>query len=159
MKLSRGRAARVGAASIGIVVVIQVFSSVACYKHDLEGMLVGLACIAIPMLPAIISLVLPNPLRAVGASVVFVPWLVCAYVIDCVLPYSGGGASMSYVAVVILGTPCAILGAVVAAPVAKQLGNKLPRSKLRGIKRKKTLPSASPQEFLCNWDSSGILGR
>lgn len=122
MKLSRARAALVGAASIGIVAVIQVFSSVACYKHDLEGMLVGLAFIAIPMLPAIISLVLPNPLRAVGASAFVVPWLVWAYVIDCVLPYSGGGASMSYVAVVILGTPCAILGAFIAAPVAKRLG-------------------------------------
>lgn len=55
MKLSRARAALAGAASIGIVVVIQVFSGVACYKHDLEGMLVGLAFIAIPMLPAIIS--------------------------------------------------------------------------------------------------------
>jgi uncharacterized protein YybS (DUF2232 family) len=85
-------------------------------------MLVGLAFIAIPMLSAIISLVLPNPLRAVGASAFVVPWLVWAYVIDCVLPYSGGGASMSYVTVVILGTPCAILGAFVAAPVAKRLG-------------------------------------
>jgi hypothetical protein len=122
MKLTRGRAVLAGAASIGIVVVIQVFSSVACYKHDLEGMLVGMAFIAIPMLPGIISLVLPNPLRAVGASVVFAPWLVWACVIDCVLSYSGGGASMSYVAVVILGTPCAILGAFVAAPVAKRLG-------------------------------------
>jgi uncharacterized protein YybS (DUF2232 family) len=103
------------------VVVIQVFSSVACYKHDLEGMLVGMAFIAIPMLPAIISLALPNPLRAVGASVVFAPWLVWAYVIDCVLPYSGDGASMSYVAVVIWGTPCAVLGALVTVPIAKRL--------------------------------------
>jgi hypothetical protein len=104
------------------VVVIQIFSSVACYQHDLEGVLVGLAFIAIPMLPAIISLALPNPLRAVGASACVVPWLVWAYVVDCVLPYSGGGASMSYVAVVVLGTPCAIVGASVAAPVAKKLG-------------------------------------
>jgi hypothetical protein len=122
MKLSRAHAARVGAASIGIVVVIQVFNSVACYKHDLEGMLVGMAFIAIPMLPAIISLALPNPLRAVGASAFFAPWLVWAYVIDCVFPYSGGGASMTYVAVVIWGTPCAILGAFIAAPMAKRLG-------------------------------------
>jgi hypothetical protein len=104
------------------VVVIQVFNSVACYKHDLEGMLVGMAFIAIPMLPAIISLALPNPLRAVGASAFFAPWLVWAYVIDCVFPYSGGGASMTYVAVVIWGTPCAILGAFIAAPMAKRLG-------------------------------------
>lgn len=122
MKLSRARAALVGAASIGIVAVIQVFNSVACYKQDLEGALVGLTFIAIPMLPAIISLALPNPLRAVGASAFFAPWLVLAYVTDCVLPYSGGGASMIYVAVVIWGTPCAILGAFVAVPMTKGLG-------------------------------------
>lgn len=122
MKFSRSRAALVGAASIGIVAVIQVFNSVACYKHDWEGMLAGLAFIAIPMLPAGISLALPNPLRAVGASAFFAPWLVLAYVTDCVIPYSGGGASMSYIAVVIWGTPCAILGAFVAAPIARRLG-------------------------------------
>jgi len=122
MKLSRSRAVLVGAASIGIVAVIQVFRSVACDKQDLAGVLAGLAFIAIPMLPAIISLALPNPLRAVGASAFFAPWLVLAYVSDCVLPYSGGGASMSYVAVVIVGTPCAIFGVFVAAPVARRLG-------------------------------------
>jgi len=122
MKLSRARAALVGTASIGIVVVIQVFNSVACYKHDLEGVLAGLAFVAMPMLPAIISLALPNPLRAVGASAFFAPWLVFAYVTDCIIPYSGGGASMSYVAVVLWGTPCAVLGAFVAAPLAKRLG-------------------------------------
>jgi len=104
------------------------------YKHDLEGVLVGLAFIAIPMLPAIISLALPNPLRAVGASAFFAPWLVLAYVTDCVLPYSGGGASMIYVAVVIWGTPCAILGAFVAAPMTKGLDIEIqePNSALQG---------------------------
>jgi hypothetical protein len=122
MKLSRARAVLVGAASIGIVAAIQVFNSVACYKQDLEGALAGLAFIAIPMLPAVISMALPNPLRAVGASAFFAPWLILAYVTDCVLPYSGGGASMIYVAVVLGGTPCAILGAFVAAPIARGLG-------------------------------------
>jgi hypothetical protein len=121
MKLSRTRAALVGAASIGIVAVIQVFNRVACYKQDWESTLVGLAFIAISMLPAIISLALPNPLRTVGASVFFAPWLVLAYVTDCVLPYSGGATSMIYIAVVIWGTPCAILGAFVAAPMIKGL--------------------------------------
>jgi hypothetical protein len=75
-----------------------------------------------PLLPALVSLAFPNPLRAVGACALFAPWLLLAYYTDCIRPYSGGGASMIYVAVLLWGTPSAIIGALVTGPVIRGLG-------------------------------------
>jgi hypothetical protein len=76
----------------------------------------------IPLVPASISLATANPLRAIGACLLLAPWLGLAYYTDCMRPYSGGGASMIYVAVLIWGTPCSILGALATGPVMRALG-------------------------------------
>jgi hypothetical protein len=120
--MSRAHATRIGLASVLGVIVLQLFNSFTCYGHTIEQALTGVAFIAVPMVPAIVSLALPNPLRAVGASAAFAPWLVLAYVTDCVVPYTGGGASMIYVAVVLWGTPCAIVGALLAGPLTRRMG-------------------------------------
>ena len=91
-------------ASIMAVLLLQAFNSFACYKHDLLTFLLSTVIfLTIPLLPAIVSLALPNPLPAVGACALFAPWLLVAYYTDCVRPYSGGDASMIYIAVLLWG--------------------------------------------------------
>jgi len=48
--------------------------------------------------------------------------LFLAYYTDCVRPYSGGGASMIYIAVLFWGTPSSLVGALVTGPVMRVLG-------------------------------------
>jgi len=123
MIISRSRAKTCGHLAIVGVVAMQAFNGVACYEQDLLEFLSELAIfVFIPLLPAFISLSTANPLRAVGACLLFAPWLAVAYYIDCVRPYMGGGASMVYAAVVIYGGPCALLGAFVTGPVTRVLG-------------------------------------
>ena len=120
MTISRSRALVLGIVAIIGIVAIQAFNSFACYDHGLPDFLLVLGTfLLIPLLPAIISLVTANPLRAVGACLLFAPWLGLAYYTDCVRPYSGGGASMIYVAVILWGTPCSILGALLTGPITR----------------------------------------
>lgn len=121
MKVTRPRARALGLAAIGGVALLETFNSVACYKHDIALFFSAMLFVGIPMLPAFVSLATRNPLRAVGASLLFAPWLVFAYYVDCVVPYQGGGASMIYVAVVLWGLPCAAIGALVTGPVLRML--------------------------------------
>ena len=123
MVIGRNRAVLFGIAAILGVVGIQVFNSFACYDHGLLAFLTVLGVfLMVPLLPAIISLATANPLRAIGACLLFAPWLVFAYYTDCVRPYAGGGASMIYVAVLLWGTPCSIIGALVTGPVTRMFG-------------------------------------
>jgi len=122
MDISRRKAQLLGAASIGAVFLLEAFNSFSCYHHDLETFLSAAAIfVAIPLTPAFVSIALPNPLRAVGACMLFAPWLLLAYYTDCVRPYSGGGASMIYVAVLMWGTLSSIIGALIAGPITKGL--------------------------------------
>jgi hypothetical protein len=123
MAISRKRAIVFGAVSILGIVAIQAFNSFACYSQSPQTFLVVLGTfLLVPLLPAIISLFTANPLRAVGACLLFAPWLVLAYYTDCVRPYTGGGASMSYVGVLFWGTPSSIFGALVTGPILRMLG-------------------------------------
>ena len=123
MKITRLRAALIGGAAIGAVLLIQAFNSVACYHHDLGTYLLTVGIfILIPLIPAELALFSPNPLRAVGACLLFAPWLIIAYVTDCVMPYRGGGASMIYVAVFLWGTVSVIVGVLITGPVTRRLG-------------------------------------
>lgn len=123
MVISRSRAILSGITAITGIAAIQAFNSFACYGHDLRSFLSTLSIfLFIPLLPAIISLVTANPLRAIGACLLFAPWLFLAYYTDCVRPYSGGGASMIYVAVILWGTPSSIVGALVTGPITRALG-------------------------------------
>lgn len=121
--LSRRRAVTYGLLAIGAVVLVAAFNSFVCYKHDLLAFLTANALFVGPALVVmVICVTLPNPLRALGAAVLFVPWLLLAYYTDCIRPYAGGGASMIYVAVLFWGTPSAILGALLTGPLTRRLG-------------------------------------
>lgn len=121
MKLTRTKALMLGIGSIVGVALLEIFNCIACYKLSLNEAFATFDLVAIPMVPAVVALFLPNPLRAVGASAFFAPWLLLAFFVDCVLPYQGGGASMIYVSVVLFGTPSAILGALLAGPVFRKM--------------------------------------
>ena len=123
MTITRRNARWVGVAAIVGVLLLEFFNNVACYKQDFIPWLESTAIfIGVPLLPALISLSRPNPLRAVGASLLFAPWLLLAYYTDCVLPYTGGGASMIYVAVFSWGTVTSSIGALITNPITKALG-------------------------------------
>lgn len=120
MNISRSKARRLGIAAIGAVLLLQSFNSFVCYHHDFrEFFFATTIFVGIPLLPAFVSLALPNPLRAVGACMLFAPWLFLAYYTDCVRPYSGGGASMIYVAVFMWGTVSSLIGALVTGFVTR----------------------------------------
>ena len=123
MVISRSRALLYGIVAVVAVVAIQAFNSMACYGHDFRSFLLTIGVfLTLPLLPAAISLLTANPMRAVGACLFFAPWLFFAYYTDCVKPYAGGGASMVYVAVLLWGTPSAIAGALISGPVMRMLG-------------------------------------
>ena len=122
-ELTRKQATRYGIAAIVAVNALQAFNGIVCYHMSPSQFFASWAIfILIPLVPALVSLLTANPLRAVGASVLFAPWLVFAYYTDCIRPYTGGGASMVYVAVLMWGTPSAIVGALVTGPVLRLVG-------------------------------------
>ena len=123
MTISYRKARWIGVAAILAVLLLQAFNSFACYHHDFLTFLSSTAIfVGIPLLPALVSLALPNPLRAVGACVFFAPWLLFAYYTDCVRPYPGGGASMVYVAVFVCGTAISVLGALITNFITNACG-------------------------------------
>lgn len=123
MNISRRRARWIGIAAIGTVLLLQSFNSFACYHHDLLEFFSATAIfVGIPLLPALVSLALSNPLRAVGACMLFAPWLLFAYYTDCVRTFSGGGASVIYVAVLMWGTVTSLIGALIANYITKNVG-------------------------------------
>jgi hypothetical protein len=124
--LSRTSAIWAGICAIVAVVALQGLNSAMCYHNDLREFVEGLLFFVAPTLAiAVFTLFTRNPLRAVVACVCFAPWLLFAYYTDCVRPYTGGGASMIYVAVLFCGVPSAALGAAVAGPVLRRLGIKV----------------------------------
>lgn len=113
MTISRSRSVFLGVASIFGIIFIQAFNSFACYDQDLQSFLETLGIFdIIPLVPALISLFTSNPLRAIGACILFAPWLILA----C------GGESMVYVAVILWGTPSSIIGALITGPVMRRFG-------------------------------------
>lgn len=123
MLIDRTRATTSGIAAILGIVALQAFNSAACYRHGVGEFLAALGTfLLVPLLLPLIALATANPLRAVGGCLLLAPWLVFAYYTDCVRPYAGGGASLVYVAVLLWGTPSAILGVLVTGPVLRMLG-------------------------------------
>ncbi len=126
MIVSRKLAISIGVVAVATILAQQAFNSFACYDHSLKSFLavVGIF-VLVPLLPALISLFTANPLRAVGACLLLSPWLWLAYYTDCVAPYTGGGASMVYIAVVLWGTPCSLIGALLTGPALRAFSVKV----------------------------------
>lgn len=123
MNLTSGRARWIGITAIAGVLLLQALIGFSCYRQDLGMFVTGLLYFLLaPLLPAALSLLRANPLGAVGACLMVVPWMLFAGYVDCVKPYAGGGASLAYVAVLLYGTPGAILGALISPWLAGKLG-------------------------------------
>ena len=123
MNLTSGRARWIGITAIAGVLLLQALIGFGCYRQDLGMFVTGLLYfLLVPLLPAALSLLRANPLGAVGACLMVVPWMLFAGYVDCVKPYAGGGASLAYVAVLLYGTPGAILGALITPWLAGKLG-------------------------------------
>lgn len=126
MIVSRNAARLLGISAVAAVLAQQAFNSFSCYDHSLLDYLRAVGVfLFLPLLPALVSLLTANPLRAVGACLLLSPWLWFAYYTDCVAPYAGGGASLIYVAVLLWGTPCALLGALMTGPILRLAGVKV----------------------------------
>ena len=119
--ISRASALRIGLLSVAVVVGIELFNGAACYHHSLRSQLVSFGFVAVGFLPGLVALLTKNPLRTAGAALLFAPWLLVAFYTDCVRPYQGGGASMIYIAVVMYGFPCAVVGALATGPILRLL--------------------------------------
>lgn len=104
---------------MAVVVGLQLFNGVACYRLSLGYHLAAFGIVGLAFLPGLVALLSRNPLRTVGAALLFVPWLTLAYYTDCVLPPKGPASSMSYLVVVVYGFPCAAIGALVTGPLLR----------------------------------------
>jgi hypothetical protein len=122
MQITRTRALKLGAAAIAGILLLQALIGFGCYQQDFAMFLTGvLWFLAIPLLPAVMSLLRANPLGAVGACLLIAPWMLFAGYVDCIKPYAGGGASLAYVGVLLFGTPSAIVGALLTPWLCRKL--------------------------------------
>lgn len=126
MTLTRSRALWIGISAIAGIFVLQVLIGFGCYRQDIGMFITGVLYFLLPpLLPAALSLLRSNPLGAVGACLMIAPWMLFAGYIDCVKPYTGGGASLAYVTVILYGTPGAILGALATPWLTRKAGLKI----------------------------------
>ena len=129
MEIKKKKAFHIGLASIACILLMQSFNSFACYKQSLTEYFYGIFIfLGIPLLAAIIGLFTKNPLRALGACLFIAPWLIFAYYVDCIRPYTGGGASMIYIAVLLWGTLGSVFGAIITGIITGSLGIKIIQS-------------------------------
>ena len=76
-----------------------------------------------PIVPALFFLFTKKHVGATIAALVVIPFYAMAYYSDCVLPYQGGGASMVYVIVIMVGTPTALAAGFIANFVANKIAS------------------------------------
>ena len=103
--------------ALALVVAMQAYSGLTCYAQTWDVLLMSMGMfVLIPVIPALIALFTRNPLSALGGFLAFLPWLIYAYYVDCILPQTGaGGASMIYVVVFLYGAACCLLGVLFVA--------------------------------------------
>lgn len=122
-ELSLRQAWGFGIAALALPLLLQAFNSAACYRHTVADFLAALGIFVLPpLLPVLLALWVRRPLQAFVGALCFAPWLVYAYVVDCLLPYRGGGASMIYVAVLLYGLPSCLIGVLLSGPLLRRLG-------------------------------------
>ena len=119
--IPRSTALSFGLLATAAVVALQLFNGIACYDLSLGYHLAALALVGLAFLPGLVCLPSKNPLRTAGAALLFAPWLVIAFYVDCVLPPKGPASSMSYLMVVIYGFLSSAIGALITAPLLRLL--------------------------------------
>jgi hypothetical protein len=122
MLISKLKALLAAFGAILLLILVQAFNSFACYKHGVGGFLYSLTLVGIAVSPGLAFLLTKNPLRTVVAVVFVLPYLVFAYYTDCLRPYTGGGASMVYITVVLFGFPSALIGSLFAGRILRKMG-------------------------------------
>ena len=102
---------------LALVVAMQAYSGITCYEQTWDVFLMGMGMfVLLPLIPALIALFTRNPLSALGGFLAFLPWLIYAYYVDCLMPQTGaGGASMIYVVVFLYGAASCLLGVLLVA--------------------------------------------
>ncbi len=109
----------IGLAAVTSIVCVQLYFELAhCKGGDpLAKIIVG----AIVLAPTVLFTFISWPRAAVVSGVVTVVPVIWAYRIECVLPYSGGGASMAFVPVMMFAVPAAfVVGMIVELAVRKR---------------------------------------
>ena len=102
---------------LALVVATLTYSGLTCYAQTWDVLLMSMGMfVLIPVIPALIALFTRNPLSALGGFLAFLPWLIYAYYVDCMLPQTGvGGASLIYVVVFLYGAASCLLGVLFVA--------------------------------------------
>ena len=102
---------------LALVVAMQAYSGLTCYAQTWDVLLMSMGMfVLIPVIPALIALFTRNPLSALGGFLAFLPWLIYAYYVDCMLPQTGaGGASLIYGVVFLYGAASCVVGVLLVA--------------------------------------------
>ena len=120
--ISRSRARTIACLAIASTVALELLSGQLCGQRDAGSHAIALLYLLIPLSPAVVALLTPNPLCSVAAVVPVAGWIVHAFYFECIRPYQGGGASMVYLGVWFYGFVCAAAAAVLAVPLLRLLG-------------------------------------
>jgi hypothetical protein len=127
-KISYKVARNFALAFIATIFVFYGFRSYTCDHNDIVQFLTAsLILLALPLVPAFMALS-KNPLLTIAGTAFFLPWPLLAYYWDCIKPYAGGGASMSFVVVLLYGLPSAWLGVFLGKLAFKKLGFELDKT-------------------------------
>lgn len=115
-------AQKIAWSAILIALCIPLYSNLTCYEKTVIETLVALAFQAIPLIPAFIAIFSPNPLKAIGPSIIAAIFYLFAHNVDCVQSYEGGGASMIYVVVIMYGLPLAFIASWITGVICNSTG-------------------------------------
>lgn len=80
--------------------------------------------VALPMMPAFLT-IKHKPLMTLGGILFYIPLLVFCYYAEYLVPYTGGGARMTYVLTYIVGIPLIAAGMFAGPLVLRFLGIKI----------------------------------
>ncbi|MBI5848895.1 MAG: hypothetical protein HZB31_13300 [Nitrospirae bacterium] len=112
-KISRHKTAKI--TLIAFYLMQAIFASIPSYK-DLTFRLCGLSGILLAttliLIPALVAYEKKKYSASTAAAVALLPFVIYANIPEFVLPYRGGGASMSYVIVFLFGLPISIVIAI-----------------------------------------------
>ena len=102
MKRSTLSSRKAGLIAIGLFYLLQTaYATFACGGNVL-GMWVATT---IALVPAFVAVALGSTAATIGACVGQLPFVLWANYVECVVPYTGGGAAMAYVVVFLFGMP------------------------------------------------------
>ena len=113
----------IGIISIFVIVLVECFNNIVCFKLDVVNFIIGFIIFVLPgMIPAIVGLFVRQlAFSSFGSALFFLPFLVYAFQKECghlVNSNFGGGASMVYIVVLFYGTLSSLIGALLIPLIA-----------------------------------------